>query len=267
MNKIRADFNSQKDEVVYRQSTFSKVCEELNIMKINDKFQRKELQNMSVEIKSLRELVIGTIRILYCRLLNQTLTKKVMKNSLKRWKIFYSLSLLYRHRRFFMNNDPVTKWSTDDIASALAFRAVSSNIYNYVRQQLKYPFPSITTLKRWTKGHTFQQGLLDIVLTVMRKKCQSMTEAERAYTVSFDEMKVTKSWEFRRSDEIVLSPHNYVQVLMVRGNIVCWKQIVYYDFDTKITYDLLQTIINAVEEKDMKFMPQCVTWEVQTTVY
>ncbi|KAK3875781.1 hypothetical protein Pcinc_019360 [Petrolisthes cinctipes] len=34
-----------------------------------------------------------------------------------------------------------------------------------------------------------------------------MTKAERACVLSFDEMKVTESWEFRRIDESVMSPH------------------------------------------------------------
>ncbi len=35
---------------------------------------------------------------------------------------------------------------------------------------------------------------------------------------------------------------------MVRGILGCWKQIVYYGFDEKITPDLLMEIIKAVEQ-------------------
>ncbi|KAK3893279.1 hypothetical protein Pcinc_002835 [Petrolisthes cinctipes] len=75
-----------------------------------------------------------------------------------------------------------------------------------------------------------------------------MTKAERACVLSFDEMKVTESWEFRRIDESVMSPHKYVQVVIVRGIIGCWKQIVYFNYDAKMTHDLIQKIIIAVEE-------------------
>lgn len=79
-------------------------------------------------------------------------------------------------------------------------------------------------------------------------KSENMTKAERACVLSFDEMKVTEAWEFRRTEESVMSPHKYVQVVMVRGIIGCWKQIVYLNYDTKMTHDLLQKIILAVEE-------------------
>lgn len=158
---------------------------------------------------------------------------------------------------FFINQEPVRKWTSDDIAHALSFRATSPKGYSYARKHLKLPYPSPTTLHRWTKGHIFQQGLLHIILTLMKNRSEKMTKAERACIVSFDEMKVTQAWEFRRSDETVLSPKNYVQVVMVRGIIGRWKQIVYYNFDTKMTDALLKTIINAVEE---------VGFEVHATV-
>ncbi|KAK4327037.1 hypothetical protein Pmani_001815 [Petrolisthes manimaculis] len=113
---------------------------------------------------------------------------------------------------------------------------------------MKLPFPSASTLKRWTKGHIFLEGLLDIVLNLMKGKSETMTKVECACVLSFDEMKVTESWEFRRIDESVMSPHKYVQVVIVRGIIGCWKQIVYFNYDTKMTHDLLQKIIIAVEE-------------------
>lgn len=149
---------------------------------------------------------------------------------------------------YFLTQDPVRKWSEDDIARALAFRAISPNGYKYVREQLNLPYPSTSTLKRWTQSYHFEPGLQDIVLKLMKKRGENMTTGEKACVISFDEMKITKAWEFRRTDETILSPHNYVQVVMVRGILGRWKQVVYYGFDEKITPDLLMEIIKAVEQ-------------------
>ena len=142
---------------------------------------------------------------------------------------------------------PVRKWSCEDIACALAFKAVSPNGYKYVREQLNLPFPSVSSLQRWTAGYIFDEGLQPICLDIMKARRTTMTEGERACIVSFDEMKVSECWEFRRSTETVMAPHRYVQVAMVRGIIGCWKQVVYYNFDTKMTKDILKKIIIAVE--------------------
>lgn len=86
-------------------------------------------------------------------------------------------------------------------ASALALRAISPNGYHYLREQMKLPFPSVTTLQRWTTGHRFNPGLFATVLKLLKKNGETMTNAERACILSFDEMKVTRAWEYRRVDE------------------------------------------------------------------
>ena len=82
----------------------------------------------------------------------------------------------------------------------------------------------------------------------MKNKAETMTDGERACILSFDEMKVTSAWEYRRIDDTILKPHNYVQVGIVRGILGNWKQVVYYDFDQKMTVNLLTTIITAIEK-------------------
>lgn len=52
---------------------------------------------------------------------------------------------------YFVTQEPVRHWSEEDIAHALEFRAACPKGYNYVRDQLKLPYPGDTTLRRWTK--------------------------------------------------------------------------------------------------------------------
>lgn len=114
---------------------------------------------------------------------------------------------------------PVRQWSREVIACALAFKAVSPLGNKYVRKQLKLPFP-LSSLQRWTNGYTFNEGLLTIVLNLMKAERATMTKGESACSLSFDETKVTECWEFQHCSETVMATHN-VQVAMVRGIIGC----------------------------------------------
>lgn len=158
---------------------------------------------------------------------------------------------------FFLTGEPVRKWSNDDIARTLTLKSISPNGYHYLREQLKLPFPSVSTLQRWTQGHWFNPGILDSVLQLMKIKGETMTKAERACILCFDEMKVTRAWEYRKIDDTILKPHNYVQVAILRGIIGNWKQVVFYDYDQKMTDHLLKAIITAVEQ---------IGYEVHATV-
>ncbi|KAK3889296.1 hypothetical protein Pcinc_006682 [Petrolisthes cinctipes] len=88
---------------------------------------------------------------------------------------------------FFLTGESVRKWSDDDVARALTLKSISPNGYHYLREQLKLPFPSVSTLQRWTNGHSFNPGILDSVLKLMKNKGETMTTGERACILSFDE--------------------------------------------------------------------------------
>ncbi|KAK4298244.1 hypothetical protein Pmani_029402 [Petrolisthes manimaculis] len=50
---------------------------------------------------------------------------------------------------FFLTGESVRKWSDEDIAQALTLKSViSPNGYHYLREQLKLPMPSVSTLQR-----------------------------------------------------------------------------------------------------------------------
>lgn len=61
-------------------------------------------------------------------------------------------------------------------------------------------------------------------------------------------MKIEKKYSYDKAADKMYTPKNYVQVLMARGIIGGWKQPVFYDFDCKMTKDLLIQIITEVEK-------------------
>ena len=46
----------------------------------------------------------------------------------------------------------------------------------------------------------------------------------------------------------VYGPHKYVQVVVARSIIGKWRQPIYYDFDQKVTKELLFSIISSIED-------------------
>lgn len=70
-------------------------------------------------------------------------------------------------------------------------------------------------------------------------------ESERVVVLMFDEMKVTKIYEYDEKDDEILGPHNYLQVVMARGLFSSWKQPIYINFDTQISKSIL---LNMIEE-------------------
>lgn len=48
-----------------------------------------------------------------------------------------------------LTGKPISRWQDEDIARALTLRSLSTKAYRYLREKMKLPFPSISTLNRW----------------------------------------------------------------------------------------------------------------------
>jgi len=47
------------------------------------------------------------------------------------------------------DNKNQIRWTSNDISSAMSIHCVSAKAYRFLREKLKYPLPSISTLRRW----------------------------------------------------------------------------------------------------------------------
>lgn len=65
--------------------------------------------------------------------------------------------------------------------------------------------------------------------------------------LSFDEMKIKKSYLYDKANDETLKPYSYVQVVMLRGLYKSWKQPVFYDFDFQLSKEKLFEIIQFSE--------------------
>lgn len=61
-------------------------------------------------------------------------------------------------------------------------------------------------------------------------------------------MKINTRYVYDRTTERLYCCYGFVQVVMARGKICNWKQLVYYYFDQNTTKTPLFSIINSIEE-------------------
>lgn len=58
-----------------------------------------------------------------------------------------------------------------------------------------------------------------------------MTERERVCVLSFDECMVSKVWSYDKGTDVLCSPKNNIQFVMIRRLFQSWEQVIFYDFD------------------------------------
>lgn len=116
-------------------------------------------------------------------------------------------------------------------------------------------FPGLTTLRRWVRGFQCHPGILTDVKKMMSGFFQAETSPLSKLTIlSFDEMEISRSYEYDQESDQVRGSNKKIQAVMARGLCKAWKQLVFYDYDAPMKKDLLFDIIKNVEETGKTFM-------------
>jgi hypothetical protein len=115
-----------------------------------------------------------------------------------------------------------------------------------LRSRKILPLPGVSTLLRFFKDFQIQPGFLESVAKLVRVKVASMTELEKVATASFDEVHLKSGLAYDRKYDQVVGPHREANVLMLRGIFAKWKLPIWYDYDCKLTKEMLLEIINKV---------------------
>lgn len=123
------------------------------------------------------------------------------------------------------------QWSEEDISRAFGIRYFSKGAYNYIRDTIKYPLPSPSTLMKWSGRLDIKPGFFDKVLKIMQVCGQTMTPTDRVCVLEFDEMGVAKDVEQGNT----LAPRRTMQIMMARGLFSNWKQAIYAQIDVPVT--------------------------------
>jgi hypothetical protein len=227
-------------------------------MKNKIKAQNEEIENLKQHLKFLRtELLLEKEKSSNlsskCKQISEELLKlKVIHKHCpekEKRSIHNILGNVFTRTQIerLINNKSKMWWTDEDIASALALRSVSKKAYTYLRKVKNIPLPGLSTLAKWTQNFKCIPGIQEEVINIMKAKSKFLNEFSKKTVLSFDEMGIDSRICYDEAEDKAYGPHSNVQVLMARGLFNQWKQPVYYDFDKKVTSQILLQIIETLD--------------------
>ena len=162
-------------------------------------------------------------------------------------------------------------WTEEDIARSITLYSASAKAYKLLKKKA-FPLPAVRTLQCWAKKLDITPGILQPVMKLMLAATQ-LDETQKVCVLSFDEMKIRKTYCYDRSSDSTLHPVSYVQVAMLRGKctkyffkkqlkinnffvglMAKWKQPKFYAFDCKMTQEIIYEILAATQKYGYHFV-------------
>lgn len=105
--------------------------------------------------------------------------------------------------------------------------------------ELGFPVPSARTLRWYIEGFSYDSGVLEGMLKILKTKVAILCHSERECCFTGDEMKITAKLEYDASSDTFEGETTYhsqkglaehVLVFMLSGLITKWKQTIGYYF-------------------------------------
>ncbi|VEN43569.1 unnamed protein product [Callosobruchus maculatus] len=199
-------------------------------------------QNNDDKIKQLEE------KIALLQEENQLLLRKIGENDSKERNIKDSLQKIFspgQIKRLLNPEKKFSRWSPEDIASAISLRSVSPKAYKYLRTN-GYPLPALSTLRTWAATFDLKPGLLKGVCSLLKGTVMNLSSQDKLCVLSFDEMYVSNRIDIEKKQEEKIGPHKNCQTVMVRALLKNWKQPIFYKFDQTMSPDILMNIIKEL---------------------
>lgn len=160
----------------------------------------------------------------------------------KELELYKSLFIKGQQKR--ITSKKRTVWTSEDLSKAMTMYSSGPKLYQLMRKK-KFPLPSRSTIQWHASKVNIQPGFLEPVISSIAKNADN--GLAKYCTVSLDEVKTGRSYEYDASRKRVLRPTDYALLFMVKGLCVNWQQVVYYNFDKTPTKELVHMVISRLE--------------------
>ena len=113
-------------------------------------------------------------------------------------------------------------------------------------------FKECELVERWLSQFKAEPGLNDDLLGLVRASLRGKSDMERHTILSFDEVDIKNVYQYDSRSKRIFGGVKKMQVVMARGLFSPWKQVIFYDFQTNMTKELLDSLIIKCEEHGLK---------------
>ena len=156
-----------------------------------------------------------------------------------------------------MCNAKSKTFTADQVCQGLILKSISRKAFEYVKHNKLVNLPSLRTQRRWLSDFKIEPGLNNHFLDIVQKSLAGKESYQKQTILSFDEVDLKEVYEYDSRLKQVYGDAKKMQCVMARGLFDDWKQIIFFDFKTNMTLELLNKIIIACEEHGLGVRGVC----------
>ncbi|XP_031631041.1 uncharacterized protein LOC116345642 isoform X2 [Contarinia nasturtii] len=164
----------------------------------------------------------------------------------------------YKQRIANLINDKVEQsvdinslsWTNMELCKAFSLQRLNIPLFNYLRDKFSIPMPSTDDVRKFVNNIQLVRGIQSTMLQILDCDGQIHEDHEKLTILQISYIKTAEIYEYDEQKDLILGPHKYMTLIIARGLYKDWAQVVYFNFDTRVTKQQLNGVIEALHKID-----------------
>lgn len=137
-------------------------------------------------------------------------------------------------------------WTKQELCKAFCLQRLNIPLFNYLRDTFSIPMPSTEDVRKFVRGIQLVPGLQSTMFQMLECDGQLHQEHEKLTILQISYIKTTELFEYDEGLDLILGPHKYLTLIVARGLYKKWSQLVYFNYDTRVSKQHLNQTIEAL---------------------
>lgn len=140
------------------------------------------------------------------------------------------------------------EWTNLELCKAYSLQRLNIPVFSYMRDKFSIPMPSIDDVRKFVRGIQLLRGVQTTMLRMLECDGQIYKEHEKLTILQVSYIKTAEIFEYDEDLDLIIGPHKYITLIVARGLYRDWSQLVYFNFDTRVTKQNLNCVIEALHK-------------------
>lgn len=141
-------------------------------------------------------------------------------------------------------------WTNIELCKAYSLQRLNIPVFSYMRDKFSIPMPSTDDVRKFVLGIQLVRGLQTTMLRMLECDGQIYQEHEKLTILQVSYIKTAEIFEYDENLDLIIGPHKYLTLIVARGLYREWSQLVYFNFDARVTKQNLNCVIEALHKID-----------------
>lgn len=141
-----------------------------------------------------------------------------------------------------------TSWTHTELCKAFSLQRLNIPLFNYMCSKFTIPLPQEDEISKFVRNVQLVRGLQTTMLQILENAGEVYKDHEKIVVLQVSYVKIAEQFEYDERSDSVWGPHKFLTAIVARGLYSDWSQLLYVNFDVRVTKLNLESVIGALHK-------------------